>query len=700
MRLFRGSIWLGFGVLLVLAVGVSLGFFDSAPAVFAVESADLNDDQMVNGQDLLLLQEQWMTDGDVVTPPEARPSSEVLSVVIPEDLRPEITFSLQDANGVPLPATGVTTNWILAKVVEDNVGQMRTHYESYTTREVSNAAGPFPIGSVTAQQANYAPGVRTDLGNGQYLFKFNNPIQGYDPSLTHTVGAQIERRVGGQHTIVPINPLYTFRPDGGTVTNVRELTSTMTCNACHDRLELHGGGRREYGLCVLCHNPAEGNIDPDSGNSIDMGEMVHKIHRGVNLPSVASGSDYIIYGFGNTPHNYSHVVFPQDIRNCGACHTGPQADYHQQVPSRRACGACHDDVNFDTGEGHATGIPQANDNGCTACHPATGTPPFGASVQEAHLPPRKDPNFPTWTAEILGVANAVPGGTPEVTFSLLQEIAGATSVVVFPTDVNRLRINVTPVDVDFGDYETFTASTANTTDHGDGTFTMVLGPLAATAEGTLAFGMEGRGNSLAQFDNLRPVIAPNPIAFAAVTGELTPRRTIVDDAKCSACHDLLLFHGSNRSSAMYCAFCHRPEESNSGDEEPGEDPVSINFSYMIHKIHTGEELENGYTLGDFSHVVFPGDRKNCEMCHVPGSYDVPIVAGAHNVTVTNVTGTVVLDLIPETAACTSCHDGNDAVAHALDSETIVGLPGGGMNCAACHGEDAAIAVMEAHKKGF
>ena len=88
------------------------------------------------------------------------------------------------------------------------------------------------------------------------------------------------------------------------------------------------------------------------------------------------------------------------------------------------------------------------------------------------------------------------------------------------------------------------------------------------------------------------------------------------------------------------------------------------------------------------------------MCHLPGTYNVPIVEGAHNVTVTNTTGTVVFDQIPETAACTSCHDGDAALMHALDAETISGLPGGGQNCAACHGEEASISVMHAHMKGL
>jgi OmcA/MtrC family decaheme c-type cytochrome len=700
-----------FGVLSILAVGLSLGVFDRTSSVFAVESADLNDDQMVNGADLLLLQEQWMTDGDVLTPPEARPSSEVISVVVPEDNRPEITFNLLDANGVPLPATGLTIRWIMAKVVEDNLGEMRTHYQSYTTRQVSNAVGSEPPGTVIAQQANYdTGGSLTDLGNGQYLYKFGTVIQGYDPSLTHTVGAQIERRVGGQHAITPLNPLYTFRPDGGTVTNVRELVNTQTCNSCHDRLELHGGGRREVGLCVLCHNPAPGNIDPDSGNPIDMAEMIHKIHRGASLPSVMSGSEYIIYGNGNSPHNYSEVHFPQDIRNCDSCHTGPQADYHLQVPSRRVCGSCHDDVNFETGVGHSeNNLPMNNDSSCVTCHPPTGTAPFGASVEEAHIPPKKREGFPIWSGEILDVVNAAPGMIPQVTFSLYKNIDGVTSPVQYPAEANRIAITIASLDVDYSSHRTDTGNAGNLTDHGDGTFTMTLNqPLSASAEGTYAFGLEARGISQgADYENARPSLNANPVEYVAVTGDPTTRRQVIDMNKCMVCHDQLFLHGDNRISTEYCVLCHRPGMSDISQVPAGTDPVSIDFKYMIHKIHTGAELENGYTVygfggtpHDYTEIHYPGDRKTCEQCHLPGTYDLPAPAGALNTMVENATGTTILDLIPETSACTACHDSDDAVAHAMDAETIAGLPGGGVNCAACHGEDAAIAVMEAHRKGL
>jgi OmcA/MtrC family decaheme c-type cytochrome len=161
----------------------------------------------------------------------------------------------------------------------------------------------------------------------------------------------------------------------------RDIVQTAVCNSCHGetpevQLALHGGGRTAIEYCVTCHNPF--SADGQTGNTVDMKVMVHKIHYGSSL---ANG--YEIVGFGNSVHDYSTVTFTKDVDDCTVCHQGGlDSDNWSMVPTREACGSCHDDVNFATGANHGTGGIQTNNVNCNFCHPATGPhPPPGGLPQ-------------------------------------------------------------------------------------------------------------------------------------------------------------------------------------------------------------------------------------------------------------------------------------------------------------------------------
>src|SRR5690606_22197462 len=134
------------------------------------------------------------------------------------------------------------------------------------------------------------------------------------------------------------NAIHHFRPDGGSPIRTREVVSNQACNGCHGTLSAHGGSRQDVTLCITCHNP--GSSDPDTGNTVDFKEMIHKIHRGANLFQ----KPYQIIGFGGSVHDYSDVVFPGQLSRCTMCHQGQDADRHLTRPTSKACLSCHDDV--------------------------------------------------------------------------------------------------------------------------------------------------------------------------------------------------------------------------------------------------------------------------------------------------------------------------------------------------------------------
>jgi len=222
------------------------------------------------------------------------------------------------------------------------------------------------------------------------------------------------------------------------------------------------------------------------------------------------------------------------------------------------------------------------------------------------------------------------------------------------------------------------------------------------ATGSYSFGVEGRkpevlnageSNEIEHNDQMQNFIFP----FAVTDATPVARKQVVDDALCENCHSNLSLHGENRHDANgYCDTCHMPMAT---DEEVRlEGPAQgIHFKYMIHKIHRGEELTQqpyiiyGYrsSVNEFGDVVFPGELSNCENCHLDGTYELPLPEGR----LPTYSPAAQIEMMPPiTAACVSCHDSDDAAAHA-DANTSANL---GESCGACHGDGKTYSVERVH----
>jgi OmcA/MtrC family decaheme c-type cytochrome len=125
------------------------------------------------------------------------------------------------------------------------------------------------------------------------------------------------------------------------------------------------------------------------------------------------------------------------------------------------------------------------------------------------------------------------------------------------------------------------------------------------------------------------VIAPNVQRVA--TG-FTGRRPIVEDARCNKCHQELgtfteeAFHGGQRNDGTTCSWCHTPNRTSSGWTAD-----STNF---IHAIHGGAKRTVPYNwhaispTENFSEVKYPGVLRDCETCHLPGTFNFSASASA------------------------------------------------------------------------
>ena len=631
----------------------------------------------------------------------------VTKVTITADGTVVAHIQMTDPKGAPLDRDGInspgtiSSTFILSKIPKGG-----RFYQSYASR-VKTSTWPATAGKTARQATGDSGGRYTKTAEGEYDYTFGLKLPaGYEQNATHTVGVYGSRNLtefdlGTDYA----STVYTFVPDGSAVTDVRDVINDQSCNACHDELNFHGGSRRGLPVCILCHTPAYGdvtNINPESGNTINMPVMIHKIHMGANLPSVQGGKPYFIVGFGNAVTDYSNVNIPSEANNCGKCHdTNATQNYtYYAKPGRDACGACHDNVNFATGDNHG-GIVQTNDNSCATCHIPQGELDFDRSIKGAHVDPTESTLITGIVATITSVENTAAGQKPTINFTL-KDRQGAP---LEPAKVNRIAFTMTGPTSDFGEglpvkggYVTESATVATATSTGwKYTFAQAI---PATAKGTYGVAVEARRQEVVLDSTMAERTiqtgSPNSVTYFSVDGtKVAPRRQIVDLKRCNDCHRQLAVHGENRNATEYCVFCHNPRESDSSRRPAAQAPAeAIDFALMIHRIHAGNLQIRDYTIygfggsqNNYNKVRFPGLLNNCVNCHLDGTYTVPTKATLDK---TDPRG-LINPAKPATAACTGCHTSVDAASHALQNTTQLGE-----SCGACHGEGKDFAVSKVH----
>jgi len=202
----------------------------------------------------------------------------------------------------------------------------------------------------------------------------------------------------------PSDPVFFDLDTGNQIAPPRKPTVELAkCNACHGSLAggagisasdiaslnlpylsgtlvgpgFHKSQRAKVELCVLCHTPNNG-LSPGTGSrkndyaaSGDIKVFIHKLHRG---PALAD-KKYNFYSYDPAPG------YPNDLRNCQACHTtanpamrvtigsvlngAPVTAFAQyQDPSRLSswravCTSCHD---------NNTSMSSYLENQCSLCH--------------------------------------------------------------------------------------------------------------------------------------------------------------------------------------------------------------------------------------------------------------------------------------------------------------------------------------------
>jgi OmcA/MtrC family decaheme c-type cytochrome len=644
----------------------------------------------------------------------------VNSVTIGTDRKPVLDLSFTDDLNQPLDRLGQTTPGALSlSFTLAWYNPATRQYTSYITRTATAAAPSKQIGTTATQAATDSGGKFADLATGHATYTYNTALPAsFDATKTHTIGIYATRNLTAQiGKNYFANVEYDFRPDGNAVTEKWDkINQAASCNNCHDPLSAHGGARQDVKLCAQCHQPQ--STDPDSGNTVDFKVMIHKIHDGNNLPSVKAGTPYQIIGFGQSVNDFSTVAFPQNILNCQNCHEGTnpnakpvQSTVYLTNPSRAACGSCHDNINWTTGANHPAGA-QADDSACASCHVPDSGQEFDASIKGAHVVPEKSKQLKGLSYTIVSATNLAAGKKPTVVFSIKNadgsavdgsKLATFAPIFAGPTSSYTTFFRESGVPSSSNTNVGVFDATAGTTTY---TFTHAL---PANAGGTWSISADVYRNATLKHANGKAdtsvrEAAFNNVKYYAVTGSVTPRRASVALTQCNTCHDRLALHGGQRMNTEECVICHNPTNSDVANRPAAAGPVeSISFQRLIHRIHSGEDLTQDFTVygfggsaNNFNEVRFPGDRKNCAKCHVGTAYTLPLPTGIDSVT-------TLRDYFtpqgPGTAACLGCHDNRDAAAHAYLNTTQFGGTGTPAEaCATCHGTGKDWAVDKVHAR--
>ena len=598
----------------------------------------------------------------------------------------------------------------------------------------------------------YLDGTLQDLGDGNYRFTFAEPLEDiggvmFEPDLTHRVGMEVRgpepfgQEVRGADTSFDILPA-TGETEGIATKN---MIVQENCSSCHgsETFAFHGGPRQDVKQCLSCHQPNA--KDAFSGNSLDLGIMVHKIHNAENLTQLPyQFCGFGCENFGAPPDDFSHVVYPQDVRNCTTCHNPdnpetPEASLIDTAATAEKCASCHDDLAFDengltNANRNHIGLAQPNET-CEACHSPNGLLQGNLAyhVIDSQVAAQQ------FQYEFVDVTNTGEGESPLVTFRVINPLDGSVYDLATDPAFNGQR---TSFSMTFGWPTTDFTNVANdagtdiigrtggrtlrvriarsdglqdwVTDNGDGTYTVdtsmapdpVIIPSTTPPLGSGQVTFEGYPAGDFDFDGVysdRVPVANVATAFAITDATAQPRREVVSIENCQTCHGLndgLSFHGGNRTDSIEsCVSCHNPISTDIGDRPVDPDGIAngvneaapdgleaqtVNMAYMIHAIHASSAREAPYIAAgtDYSDASYSRSPAECQACHIGDTYTLPLAAERLGTT-DNVGATAIEDgFFPSEDAARDPTDDNK-----ISPETAA--------CASCHNSDIAISHMSA-----
>ncbi len=691
---------------------------------------------------------------------------------------PKVNFVVFSDGAVKTGLALGNTSFAIAKLVPGTNGDP-DQWVNYVYRKETAAAGVGPNNVpvlATAMQAT-TDGKQTDPTlaaaqlvynpDGYYTYTFKtdikNPTQTngvtFEPGLTHRIAIQLSY-VNAAGETVRVNPYFDFTvgADGNSVavtdpSKTRKMTDVGSCNSCHEKLALHGGGRVDTQFCVMCHNP--GTTDANSGNVLNLATMVHTIHAGKMLKEeLGLGVEgYTIWGFRDSKHSYGDVGFPQDLRNCTKCHSGdnpntPQGDNWKTKPSKEACLTCHsggpasawneDHTIFNNGIDASANMVNSQ---CAGCHkPGSNISPervhwnqneknaakykmnlesatYDAATRMVTVnyflsdPTNGDAAYNLVTAECTGTTSIACANTTQFgnlrLYLAYQNLVGQSTAVTEFSAFNNGG-NSANVFAYKGINDGKNHYTAQIPVPADSPTAVAAGSARVVSIGQIKepllqvkWATDPRPEAIPR--KLVNIVVQNTYKDIALTGPLIARRTIVATEKCNACHGALgttsgsntlaeAFHGGARNIVEACVTCHDANRMSSTIMTNG---LALNESYqfkrMIHGIHGNSKRTYPFTHGNTVVGAFNKDGSS----QTPGG--TPLASNVENYAAEVAWPGVGIN-------CNVCHVNNSYKVDSGPLGAVVSKPAGvtdplqwlvispkAASCTACHDSPKAMA---------
>jgi OmcA/MtrC family decaheme c-type cytochrome len=597
-----------------------------------------------------------------------------------------VEFTVSTANGTPI--TGIGALWeeenryvrfTLTKLVPGTNGDpsVRVSYTRDTTNDGSTPPD-YDTGSALVDRGDgtYTFAFNTDVANVTGV--------SYEPTLSHRVAGQIGSR---SFPLEAQNLFLDFVPGGGDVTDTRNIVVMDSCNECHDGLVFHGR-RFVTQYCVNCHNPdlaeGEGNF-PLMIHKIHSAQKFDVLDDGIDYSEVTYPQDLTNCRKCHngedeaTPDGDNWMNVPNMVA-CGACHSDVNFETGENHPGgaqadNTGCATCHPAGSI---EGYHA-IENATPNNPNL--PA-GVPEMAFNISAATV---DGAGFPTVTFTVTADGdlldlNNMPDGFVDADGdafrwpSFLMAWAQPQDGIAAPADYNNVGVDGAPAaSVSLGGLVDAGAVDCSSGTECVADFSVTANAFPAGAM-MRAVALQSYFRFDADGDEEYDYSLHTLSAVMGVTGD-DVRREVVDPDKCGSCHEWLELHGGSRTiglrlnpespkQAVVCAFCHNPGLSAGGravdpadaadrDGDPAtDDPSSAtvdlgtsdswtwpedtnNLKDMVHGIHAAAvrtfdyEFVRGRNDGiyyNWAEVTFPAENgvRNCLLCHMEGTYELPL----------------------------------------------------------------------------